>query len=192
MTTDARRPPGAIILVHGASSAGKSTLCRALQQRIDAPFWHYSIDHLRDAGVLPRERISSGEFAWRDMRAAFFDGFHRSVGVFARAGNNLIVEHIVETREWLADLLAILSGIDVFFVAVHCPLAELERREAARGDRPLGMAKADFESVHAFNAYDLEIDSTAPLDANVEALIAAWKRRRPPGAFERMARRPSA
>ena len=190
MNADALRQPGAIILVHGASSAGKSTLCRALQQRIDAPFWHYSIDHLRDAGVLPRERIRSGEFAWSEMRAAFFDGFHRSVGVFARAGNNLIVEHIVETREWLRDLLAVLSGIDVFFVAVHCPLAELERREAARGDRPIGMAKADFESVHGFNTYDFEIDSTAPVERNVEALIAAWKRRRTPSAFERMARQP--
>ena len=179
--------PGAIILVHGASSAGKSTLCRALQQRIDSPFWHYSIDHLRDSGVLPRERIQSGEFAWRAMRSAFFDGFHRSIGVFAGAGNNLIVEHIVETREWLADLLGILSDIDVFFVAVHCPLAELERRESARGDRPIGMAKTDFESVHTFATYDFEVDSTAPLERNVEALIGAWQGRRRPSAFERMA-----
>ena len=184
------RKPGSVIFVHGASSAGKSTLCRALQQRIDAPFFHYSIDHLRDSGVLPLERVRGREFAWSEMREAFFDGFHASLGAFARAGNNLLVEHIVETRAWLSDLLRILSGIDVFFVAVHCPLAELERREAARGDRPVGTAKADFESVHAFATYDFEVDSTAPLDGNVEAVLAAWRARGRPSAFERMAQRP--
>ena len=186
--TDATRAPGSIILIHGASSAGKSTLARALQQRIDVPFLHYSIDHLRDSGVLPSERIRSHEFAWRDMRAAFFDGFHASVGAFVRAGNHLLVEHIVETRAWRDDLLRILAGVDVFFVAVHCPLVELERREAARGDRPAGMAKTDFASVHLFNTYDFEVDSTAPLERNVAAVIAAWKARVPPSAFERMAR----
>jgi chloramphenicol 3-O-phosphotransferase len=72
-----------IIFLHGTSSSGKSTLARALQARLDAPFWHYSIDHLRDSGVLPSARIKAGDFQWRDMRAAFFDGFHRSVAAFA-------------------------------------------------------------------------------------------------------------
>lgn len=51
------RAPGKIILVHGASSSGKTTLCRALQARLDAPFRHYSIDHFRGSGVLPTERF---------------------------------------------------------------------------------------------------------------------------------------
>lgn len=42
-----------IIFFHGASSRGKSTLARELQAKIEKPFWHISIDHLRDAGVLP-------------------------------------------------------------------------------------------------------------------------------------------
>jgi len=189
MTEHGARVAGSIILIHGASSAGKSTLCRALQQRIDAPFWHYSIDHLRDSGVLPSERIRSREFSWSALRTAFFDGFHRSIGAFAGAGNNLIVEHIVETEAWLADLVDALTGVDVFFVALHCPLDELERREAARGDRPVGMAKTDFATVHGFADYDLELDSTALLERNVDALLAAWAARRSPSAFERAALR---
>ena len=89
--------PGKILLVHGASSAGKSTLCKALQDALPEPFWHYSIDHLRDSGVLPRERFRRGDFRWAEHRAAFFTGFHQSVVAFAEAGNNLVVEHIVET-----------------------------------------------------------------------------------------------
>ena len=59
-----RRECGKIIFIHGPSSSGKTTLSRALQQRLDEPFWLFSIDHLREAGVLPMERIRTGEFAW--------------------------------------------------------------------------------------------------------------------------------
>jgi chloramphenicol 3-O-phosphotransferase len=93
--------PAPIILLNGASSAGKSTLAKELQARLPVPFWHYLIDHLLAAQVLPRARIDSGEFRWPQQREAFFDGFHRSIAAFAGAGNPLIVEHIVETGGWV-------------------------------------------------------------------------------------------
>jgi chloramphenicol 3-O phosphotransferase len=178
---------GKIILVNGASSSGKSMLCRALQARLDESFWHYSIDHLREAGVLPWERIWSGEFAWPDLRPAFFEGFHRSLPALAGGGNNLLVEHIVETGAWMRRLVQLLRPFDVFFVGVHCPLPELERRERERGDRPIGDARRDFYAAHTFGIYDLEIDGTEPLERNVDTVIAAWKTRPRPSAFDRMA-----
>ena len=123
---------GNVILLHGASSSGKTTLARALQARLDAPFWHYSIDHFRGTGVLPDERIARGDFAWEAMRPAFFEGFHRCLPALAHAGNALIVEHIVETPAWLSRLVHLLEGLDVFFVALRCPLPELEKRERRR------------------------------------------------------------
>lgn len=177
--------PGAIILINGASSAGKSTLSRALQARLERPFWHYSIDHFR-GDVLPWKRIQSREFEWAALRPAFFDGFHRCLPALALAGNDLIVEHIVETGRWMSDLVQLLDSVDVYFVGLHCPLEELERRERARGDRPLGDARRDFESIHLHCTYDLELDSTAPLGDNVEAVLNGWHRRGPPSAFERM------
>lgn len=89
---------GKIIFLHGASSSGKSTLARGLQLALDEPFWHFSIDHLNAAEVLPKERIRSGEVPWEELRDQFFDGFHRCIPVLAEAGNNLIVEHIIETQ----------------------------------------------------------------------------------------------
>lgn len=178
---------GKIILINGASSSGKSTLSRALQARLDEPFWHISIDHLRDAGILPLQRIRNGDFAWADMRPTFFDGFHHCLPALAEAGNNLIVEHIVETEDWMQRLVALLSPFDVFFIGVHCPLAELERREAERADRRIGDARRDYEVAHTFGIYDLEVDSTEPLDRNVDTVIATWKARTHPSAFDRMA-----
>jgi chloramphenicol 3-O phosphotransferase len=174
-----------IILINGASSSGKSTLCRALQARIHQPFWHYSIDHFR-AGVLPWDRIKTGEFPWSSLRPAFFEGFHRCLPALAGAGNHLIVEHIIENDAWLIHLVRLLAPFDVFFVGVHCPLVELEARERRRGDRRIGEARTDFETVHVNRSYDFEVDGTQDATLNADAVIGAWSERQPPTAFERL------
>jgi chloramphenicol 3-O phosphotransferase len=184
---DDERVIGKIILIHGASSSGKTTLARALQQRLDEPFWHFSIDHLREAGALPLERIRAGDFDWPKLRPSFFEGFHRCLPVLAEAGNNLIVEHIVETEAWMTRLVGLLARFDVFFVSLRCSLPELERREMERRDRRIGEALNDFRSIPEFAAYDLELNSTESIESRVEELVSAWMARRRPTAFERMA-----
>lgn len=178
---------GKIILLNGASSSGKSTLAQALQHRLPLPFWHYSIDHLLAAHILPRSRIDSGEFPWRPVqREQFFEGFHNSLPAFAAAGNNLIVEHIVETRLWMNRLLVLLERFDVFFVGLHCPLQELERRERERGNRRIGEARADFAVTHTFGSYDVEFTSTDDADQLASLLAEAWAARSRPGVFGTM------
>ena len=164
-----------IIFLHGASSSGKSTIARALQKRIEKPFWHISIDHLRDAGVLPTERFKNGDFRWDAARVSFFKGFHGSLRAYADAGNDLILEHILDTDGWLEELVVLLAKHDVLFAAVHCPLQTLIKREAARGDRPVGSAQKDLETIHAGKTYDIELQSEDSVDANVEKLLAAWR-----------------
>lgn len=172
-----------VIFIHGASSAGKSTLARAVQAAIDQPFWHVSIDHLRDAGVLPSSRFKSGDFDWKAARPAFFDGFHLSLAAYLQAGNNLILEHILDTPGWREQLADLFKPYDVFFVGLHADLDELNKREVERGDRPIGSAAHDFHTVHRGLSYDLELSSRAPLNKNVQCLITAWKAQRGQSAF---------
>lgn len=164
-----------VIFLHGPSSSGKSTIARALQAKIETPFWHISIDHLRDSGVLPSARFRSGEFDWKAARPSFFDGFHASLAAYADAGNNLILEHILDKDQWLTELRHRLAGHDVYFVGIHCALDVLIAREAARGDRPLGSAGADFQTVHAGKTYDLEIRSEDGTEGNVERILRGWR-----------------
>jgi chloramphenicol 3-O phosphotransferase len=182
-------PPraGRIVLLHGASSSGKSTLARTLQATLPEPFWHISIDHLRGSGVLPMARIASREFHWRDMRASVFDGFHRSLAAYASAGNDLIVEHILDTPGWSDDLAGLLSPFDVFFVALHCGRDVLIEREAARGDRPIGSAAKDHDTIHRGMRYDLELHSERAPEENAKRLIAAWQARTAPSVFAELA-----
>lgn len=178
---------GHIILLNGASSAGKSTLARALVSKLPVPFWNFSIDLFMTDRVLPLDRFESGEFNWRELRPGFFSGLLECLPVLARNGNNLVVDYIVETKDWMQRIVSLLQGIDVYFVGVHCSLQELERRELARGDRRLGEARADFETTHLLCAYDLEVDSSASApDDMASAIVAAWAARQRPGAFERM------
>ena len=175
--------PGKIILLNGASSAGKSTLSRALQATLPEPFWHVSIDHLIASPILPQERIASGEFAWRTLRPAFMEGFHRCLPALAEAGNNLIVEHILETAAWRERLRELLAPYDVFYVGLLCPLPELERRAQARSAGKVEESRQDFLLTPQFGPYDLELDSTVPVEHNAARLIAAWEQRTTPSAF---------
>ncbi|MEM8629987.1 MAG: chloramphenicol phosphotransferase [Pseudomonadota bacterium] len=176
---------GKVIFLHGASSSGKSSIARALQNVVSEPFWHISIDHLRDSGVLPSARFQSGEFDWRRARPAFFEGFHRSLGAYTSAGNNLILEHILDNEGFLGDLAEAFSDTDVFTVGVFCPPELLAKRELARGDRPAGSALRDAQTIHEGRAYDLSVDGTDPPEENATRIAEAWSARRSPLAFSR-------
>ncbi len=164
-----------VIFLHGASSSGKTTRASALQQRIDLPFWHISIDHLRDSSVLPLDRFQTGEFDWQSARGPFFDGFHRSIASYADAGNNLILEHILDTPGWVETLRAHFAPHDVLFVAVHCAISVLNMREVERGDRAPGSAERDQQSIHQGRTYDLEVNSEDGVDTNVELILQSWR-----------------
>ncbi len=175
-----------MILLNGVSSAGKSTLCRAIQAQIDEPFLQFSLDFFMFGhDVLPKRRDEGGPFAWNSMRPKLFGGYFGCLSALAAAGNNLVVDYIIETSGQFRQLSDALHTFDVFLVGVHCPLPELERREQQRGDRGQGDARRDFETVHTFTPYDFEVDSTLPENENAATIIAAWAVRTRPGQLGR-------
>ncbi len=170
---------GKVILINGASSAGKSTLAAAVRDQLPEPFLRFSFDLFIDSYALPKLEQDD----WRKIRPAVFAGYHRCWPALASAGNNLLIDHIIEQKAWHTELQALLTGYDLFFVGLHCALPELERREKARGDRGIGDAKKDLSFVHQFAQYDFELQSEDGLETNVEALLKAWQNRQSPSAF---------
>jgi chloramphenicol 3-O phosphotransferase len=172
---------GRIIFLHGASSAGKSTIAKALRDSLDEPFLHVSSDQFLAAGMLPPRRDDGGPFDWwNQVRPRFFAGFHRCLPALAIAGNDLIVDHIIEFRSWRDELAVLLAELDVFLVGVHCNLDELDRREHARGDRRIGEGRAHVEvdGIHRFGSYDFEVDTTDGVSPGlVDAILVAWRHR---------------
>lgn len=179
---------GSIILLNGTSSSGKTTIATELLEVLPTPYYHLPVDVFNAARGKARTReLAPGELddTLRTMRT----GYHHAVGAMARAGNDVVADYVLGEQWRLADCLHAWAGIDVVFVGVHCPLDELRRREAVRGDRVVGQAEAQYTAVHAHGTYDLELD-TSLLDARscAEAVAATAADPPSPTAFELLSR----
>ena len=148
--------PAAIVL-HGPTSAGKSSIARALQECALVPAFHITLD----AFVTMSRR--------RDMRSGDEQRLAHHIHC-----NNLksTLSHLVETHfELVVDLVLrdevelkacfdILSGRPTYLIGVKAPLDILERREHDRGDRGVGMAREQIDHPAFSRRYDLVIDTS--------------------------------
>lgn len=185
MTRD-NGPAGQIIFLNGSSSSGKTSIARELLLVLDRPYFHLSVDAIN--GMRARQRTL--ELSPPELDAVLSRtraGFHRAVAGMARAGNDIVVDHVLSERWRLLDCLMVLAGLDVVFVGVHCSAEELDRRERARGDRDPGQAAGHAEQVHAHGNYDIECDTTAASPRDCALAIKDFLTRRTgPSAFDRL------
>jgi hypothetical protein len=114
-------------------------------------------------------------------------GFYAAVAAVADAGNNVVVDTLMGDPFDASECASRLRHLDVLMVGVHCPLAVLEEREKARGDRPHGLARGELSRVHLYASYDLEIDSSerSPQDC-ARAIVQASATHARHDAIERM------
>ncbi|CAM4492414.1 chloramphenicol phosphotransferase CPT family protein [Paenibacillus tarimensis] len=151
--------PGTVIFLNGTSSSGKSSISLELQRILDEPYLHLSVDKF--LYMLPVDYLSGDKpaHATKDAMLKVIKGMHHALPALVAAGNNLIVDHVLEERQWLEECVMLLKDYKVLFVSVICSLEELERRERERGDRNIGLAKYQYNLVHTHGVYDLEIDT---------------------------------
>ncbi len=185
--------PGKIIILNGTSSSGKTSIVNALQEMLDEPFLDVGIDKF--IWMLPRRYLNQP--LWNEVLGLateagpvghrLFSGMHHTIAALSKAGNNVVADHVIVERPWLAECAALFSTLPAWFIGVRCPLTVLEKREAARKDRTLGQARAQFELVHAHGIYDLEVD-TSVLSAEACALeiMGCLANGRLPTAFKQL------
>ncbi len=175
-----------VIFLNGTSSSGKTTLSHALQQALADVYLHVSVDtYLSQIAQCDLNNASLME----ERFPYIVNGFHESAAAIARAGNNVIVDYVLQQPEWLdACVKAFEGGLPALFVGVHCPLEVLEAREVSRGgDRKQGAARFQFNRVHSHRTYDLELDtSSLGVEACVSEIIAYIESGSKPSAFERL------
>jgi chloramphenicol 3-O phosphotransferase len=185
--------PGKIIILNGTSSSGKTSIVRALQDILEEPFLDAGIDKF--IWMLPQRYLDRP--LWDEVLGLateagavgrrLMSGMHHSIAALSRAGNNVVAEHVLVERQWLEECTTLFSELPALFVGARCSLEVLERREAARKDRTLGQARAQFPLVHAHGVYDLEVDTS---EASATECALQIKRRledaRPPDAFNRL------
>lgn len=185
---------GRIILLNGASSAGKTTLAVTLQQLLKEPWHHIALDQFRDGiagryrglnspdgtpgarglNVVPTdlngERVTEVRFG--DLGKQMLRGMRRAIAAFAREGNNVIIDDLMFEPDFLYDYLEVLAEFDVLFVGVRCSLEVTNRREAQRPGRFPGTATSHFDRVHSHSVYDIEVDTSHATPYECARLIA--------------------
>lgn len=180
---------GQVILLNGTSSSGKTTLAKALQEKLAEPFMVVSLDgffHLYPKKFLNLTTQAEADVI-TDLIPAVISGMHRCVAALAQAGNNVLVDHVLQEDGWLNECVAIWDGLEVFFVGVKCPLEVTEKREKERGDRTVGTARHQYERVHAHACYDLEVDtSVLSVEECVARILALMKNKPDESAFQKL------
>ena len=179
-----------LILLNGSSSAGKTSICKVLQEILPEGYLHFSVDdvfpwtpprwHGSDEGFRFTP-LSNGELplalgpeARRVLRA-----WRRMVRAALDAGVRAVLDDVFLDAEARPDWAETLAGRDVFLVGVRCGLAELQRREKSRGDRGVGQALSQHERVHGYGPYDFEVDTTSTSPSACAAAVAAALAARP-------------
>ena len=194
---------GKVILLHGTSSSGKTTIARALQRRADEPWVRLGIDvfwsAIDERWMEFGTRAEEG-FRWVEGKDGFAivagpagqrlaSAMRASVSATARIGLNVIADDVLIDRSWLVAWTEALAGLETLFVGVHAPLEVLEEREQNRRDRILGEARAQHDVIHSGIAYDLEVDTAAnDADECAQAIQAALAEAPHPRALERLRR----
>lgn len=170
--------PGTLIILNGTSSSGKSSLARALQRALEAPYLEMGLD--RYIWSLPGRYLDTP--LWDDVlgRAShagatgdlMVRGMHAAFGALLDTGLNVVADHVLVEPAWVTDLARAVDGRAAWLVGVHCPLDVLEAREAARGDRTLGQARKQFDRVHAHGRYDITVDTSVdPVERCAEIVL---------------------
>jgi len=184
---------GRIILINGTSSSGKTTLVRKLQGTLPDLWLEMGIDRFayalpgRVQGQLTWPQLfryvrpdgrSDGPFSIETtpLGNRFISGMHATAAALADVGLNVIVDHVILERAWLEECARLWAKLDVLFVGVRCPLEVVLRRELEREEaRTHGQAEAQFEVVHRWATYDIEVDtSVLTPDEAVARIIAAF------------------
>jgi len=152
---------GRVILLNGASSAGKSTLARNLQLLLKEAAMIFSMD---DYLAMSRGKHETALDAVRESGLPFIESFHATIAEAARKGALVIVDHVIgESRRWIQDLLNRLDGIPRILVRVECRQDVLLERERRRTDRTPAPAHAQRQhaGIYRHFPHDFSIDTSA-------------------------------
>ncbi len=199
-----------VIFFNGASSAGKSSIIKALKIADTKRNWlSTGTDEIiqmspsrcigfeptakdgwlfkteEDPDGNPVVKIQVGPFAWQ----MYLIGAQIAKSC-ATIGKYLLIDEILlehYDKEILRIYQKALAGFDVYFVGIKCSLERMLEREKLRGNRSIGLARAQYLSVHQEpRFYDLEIDTTNATPFDCANQIIQLVENNPPKGFSKL------
>lgn len=179
---------GTVIFLNGASSSGKSSILKLLQNTLEQPYLDMGID--RFIFALPKRYLDRplwDEVLGQATQAGslghmLFSGMHHAIAAAAHRGVNVVADHVFVEKCWVDECADLFSEMPAYLIGLRCPLNILEQRESQRKDRTLGQARLQFDLVHRYTLYDLELDTSLLNPEGCAQQIVA-RLATPPNAF---------
>jgi chloramphenicol 3-O phosphotransferase len=141
------------IVLHGTTSAGKSSLAQALQDCSDVPIFHISLDAFVE---MSRRRDMRSEEELNQALRIHHQNLQATLRRVAASPFDIVLDLVLRDEQVFQECLDALSTRPTFVIGVKCPLEVLEDRERSRDNRAIGMAKSQF----GHSAYDREYSMT--------------------------------
>lgn len=144
-----------IILLNGSSSAGKSTLAKALQALIEKKRnERYEIVSIDDFLKMTTEDVIYED----DVYEVSGPLCEKVMQVFS-ASQGVIIDHVITSDRVFDRLKETISPHRLWMIRVTCPLEIIRKREQERKDRCLGSAEASYTYLYPKEGYDLTVDT---------------------------------
>jgi chloramphenicol 3-O phosphotransferase len=193
---------GHIVVLNGASRAGKSTIARAMQETLPGVWMHLGMDAHKactppnrqpGVGLRPGQHQVSVEV--EACVPLLYAALYESVAAHARLGLNVVMDvnhhdSYSVPRRILQDCAGRLTGLPVLFVGVRCPVDAIWTRREATWGQTRGVVDAGVRAAvelaqsttHAHGTYDLEVDTSMSSAEECVAMIGKRLVVGPPGS----------
>lgn len=180
-----------VVFINGTSSSGKTSLLKLLQKKLPEPFLDMGIDKfiwMLPGRYLDRplwddvlgKAVHPGPVGW-----SLFSGMHHAIAAAASRGNNILADHVFVEKAWVDECASLFAEMNAYLIGLTCPLEVLEERERDRKDRTLGQARLQYDVIHKYTRYDLEVDtSVLSIEECADKVIERLKN--PPDAFKKI------
>ncbi len=154
-----------VILLNGPSSAGKSSIAQAMQQRL------YDNGSSVIISLDDYLQMSANEPIWEDDVFAIMPRMCEDISSALQEGKTVIIDHVITGARIYRALTDAIDGFQMKTVLVSCVVETLRRREIERGDRCAGSAEASLQYLYPKTGYDLCVDSSEASPAALAEMI---------------------
>ena len=145
------------IVLHGPTSAGKSSIATALQDSSNVPVFHITLDAFVE---MSRRRDMRSAEELDQALAIHHLNLQSTLRRVTRSHFEIVLDLVLRDTVALERCIAALSPRRTFVVGVWSPLDVLEKRERARRDRSEGMARSQFGSPAHSRPYSMRLDTS--------------------------------
>ena len=150
---------GRIIFLNGVTSAGKTSIVEALQEREDVFFYVVANDLFQE---MVGEKYLQENY-WKYLSEVIIMMYH-TAKLYSDMGKNVLIDGILVEREEIKphyqQLLEIMKDNPLDIVEVYCPLEICRQRNIIRGDRYETQSQEQHDLMAENIRYSLRVDTS--------------------------------